>query len=130
MMIVVAIVGILAAVAIPSYRQHVEKGRIAAATGLLAESKVRMEQIFNSNRSYEIEPNKCLDLTATFADSKFTPTVTCSASGFTISISGTAGGPMVGFSYSINQAGEKFSTTPDSGGEKACWLRARGTNAC
>lgn len=127
LMITVAIVGILAAVALPSYKEHVEKGRIAQALETLSESKVRMEQIFNSNRSYFVDTaaKTCLDLSSAFSGSGFSVSNTCTDNTFVLKATGMSSGPMAGFEYSINQIGEKKSTTPKSGGEKACWLRSR-----
>lgn len=127
LMITVAVVGILAAIALPEYTNHVEKGRIASALELLSESKVRMEQIFNSNRSYYVDTaaKTCLDLSSVFAGSGFSVAVACDDTSFNIALTGVSGGPMSGFSYSIDQSGQKKSTTPESGGEKSCWLRSR-----
>lgn len=127
LMITVAIVALLASIALPAYTSHVEKGRIAGALELLSESKVRMEQIFNSNRSYYANSTDktCLDLASAFAETGFSVAVTCDDTTFTIALTGVSTGPMSGFKYSITQSGEKKSTTPSSGGEKACWLRSR-----
>ena len=51
-MIVVAIVGILAAVAYPSYQQHVLKTRRAAAAGCLLEHAQFMERYYTTNMTY------------------------------------------------------------------------------
>lgn len=46
LMIVVAIIGILAAVAIPNYSSYVKRGKAAEAVGTLADTRVRMEQCY------------------------------------------------------------------------------------
>ena len=51
-MVVVAIVGILAAVAYPSYQDYVTRGQIAEGTSTLADTRVRLEQFFQDNRTY------------------------------------------------------------------------------
>ena len=51
-MITVAIVAILAAVALPSYRDYVIRGNIPEATSRLATRQVQMEQFFQDNRTY------------------------------------------------------------------------------
>jgi type IV pilus assembly protein PilE len=51
-MIVVAIIAILAAVAIPSYTEYIQRSRIIESTSTLASMRVKMEQYFQDNRSY------------------------------------------------------------------------------
>lgn len=52
LMIVVAIIGILAAIAIPNYNEYVARSRITQALSSLADMRVKMEQHFQDNRSY------------------------------------------------------------------------------
>jgi len=52
LMIVVAIIAILAAVAIPQYTDHVLKARLVDATSQLAGYKTQMEQFYSDNRTY------------------------------------------------------------------------------
>ena len=52
LMIVVAIVGILATIAYPSYSDYVIRGRIPEATSALAAKRVQLEQFFQDNRTY------------------------------------------------------------------------------
>ena len=52
MMITVAMVGILASIALPSYTSYVTRGRITEAVAGLAGMKVKLEQHFQDNRTY------------------------------------------------------------------------------
>lgn len=52
LMIVVAIVGILAAVALPAYREHVRKAQRAEAQAVLLEAAQFMERWFTTNNTY------------------------------------------------------------------------------
>ncbi len=52
LMVAVAIVGILAAVAYPSYQQYVSKSRRSEAKSLLLDAAAREEQYFMDNRAY------------------------------------------------------------------------------
>ncbi len=51
-MIVVAIVTILAAIAIPSYRDYILRGRLVDATNLLATFRGNMERCYQDKRTY------------------------------------------------------------------------------
>lgn len=68
-MIVVAIIGILAAVALPAYQEHVIKTRRAAATGCLLELAQFMERYYTTNMSYAgaaLPNTSCRNELATF----------------------------------------------------------------
>ncbi len=52
LMITVAIVGILAAIALPAYRDQIDKGRRAEARATLLEASQWMERFFTENQRY------------------------------------------------------------------------------
>lgn len=52
LMIVVAIVGILAMVAFPSYQEHIRRGNRAAAQAAMMDIANREQQFFLANRQY------------------------------------------------------------------------------
>jgi len=55
LMMVVAILGILAAIAVPQYSAYVTRTKLAEAPGELSDLRVRMEQYFQDNRRYITE---------------------------------------------------------------------------
>ncbi len=122
LMITVAIIGILAAVAIPQYRDYVTRSRVPDATGALASRQVLIEQYFQDNRTYLNAPACATDTGASkFFD--FSCGSTPSATGFTLTATGKAA--MSGFSYTVNQAGAKTTTVPTTSGwtgSSTCWV--------
>ncbi len=125
-MIVVAIVAIFSAVALPAYSDYVTRGRIPQATSNLANMGVKLEQYFQDNRTYV---GACANGTVAPlpADDNFTYTCpTLTASAFTVVATGS--GPMSGFTYVIDQANTKTSTAVPSGwgtAPVACWVTRR-----
>src|SRR4030095_7908104 len=51
-MIVVAIVAVLAAIALPNYSDYVKRSKIVEATSALSDLRVRYEQFYLDNRTY------------------------------------------------------------------------------
>src|SRR4051812_30759889 len=51
-MITVVIVGILAAIALPSYSVYIQRGKIVDATSKLGDLRTDMERFFMDNRTY------------------------------------------------------------------------------
>lgn len=126
-MIVVAIIGILAAVAVPSYNYYVIRGRIPEATSNLAVMRVQMEQHFMDNRKYETTAKPC-----TSPPSSKYFTYACSVPDDTHYVLSAQGvGSMAGFTYTINQANAKATTGVPSGwtASTSCWVM-RKTGEC
>ncbi|MCK6374047.1 MAG: prepilin-type N-terminal cleavage/methylation domain-containing protein [Zoogloea sp.] len=130
LMIVVVVAGILAMIAVPSYTSHITQSKIAEGTGALAEGKVRMEQTFNSMRSYYTDGASCPDLSGLFKDTSFGISVECTDTTFTLTAKGTSGKNMDGYTYTINQSGEKTSRTPAVSAAQPCWLKTKAQTSC
>ncbi|WP_272885347.1 type IV pilin protein [Calidifontimicrobium sp. SYSU G02091] len=125
-MITVAIVAILAAVALPSYRDYVIRGRIPEATSQLGALQVRLEQFFQDNRTYAGAPACAVD-TTTSRVFDFQCTA-ADASGYTLRAQGK--GAMAGFTFTVNQAGQKTTASVPDGwstpSPNNCWVTRRG----
>lgn len=125
LMVAVAVVGILAAVAIPSYRNHVLRGQTQEATAALAELRVKMEQHFQDNRSYvgylDASCNLVSNGAPAIAAKYFTYACASTQATYTITASGAAAKGMTGYSYTINQNNDKTSAVPGKTGT-TCWI--------
>jgi len=111
-MIVVAIIGILASIALPAYQDYLKKGRAAEATSAIADAKVKMEQFFQDNRTYAGGPCPA-------AGKYFTYACVSDATSFTITATGS--GDMSNFEFSVNDANDKASKYDGTVGG-TCWL--------
>jgi type IV pilus assembly protein PilE len=125
LMVVIAVIGILTAVALPSYQDYVIRGKLAQATSSLADGRVKMEQFFQDNKTYAGGPCPAAAESFTFACSDL------SNATYTITASGIAGGNVSGFSFTINQNNTRTTTGVKSGWTSAtlpknCWITTRG----
>lgn len=122
LMITVAILGILAAVAVPQYKDYVTRGRIPDATSGLAGKQVQMEQFFQDNRTYVGAPACAADTTTSRYYTFSCVSGSNTATGYTLQAVGRSS--MVGFTYTVNQAGAKATTAVPSGWTSSanCWV--------
>jgi type IV pilus assembly protein PilE len=117
LMITVAIIGILAAIAIPSYREHVRRGAVEEGLAQLASGRVAVEQFFLDNRTYVGVP--CPAGTTRFA-------IACgNLTASTYTLTATGSGNVNGFVYTLNQTGLRV-TTASPWGTGNCWIARKG----
>lgn len=128
LMIVVGIVGILSAIALPAYQDYVTKAKITEATSGLADLRVKMEQYYQDNRTYVGYVDGGCNLSsngnpAIVAES-FTFTCAADASTYTITATGEVSAAMTGYLYSIDQDNGKYSEAA-GGGSGNCWITSK-----
>lgn len=132
LMIVVAVIGILAAIAIPMYGDSVTRGKIIDGTTKLGNFRTQMEKYFMDNRTY-LNGGACgVPNPALGPDDNFQ--ITCAGAAgppetYTVSATGVAARGMAGFTYTINQANARASAGPGGNYTNAnCWaLKKNGT---
>jgi type IV pilus assembly protein PilE len=140
-MITVAIVGILAAIALPSYSYFITRSRIVEATTALGDIRSQMEKYYMDNRTYDnggtcgIETLTFKPITSFNANASRTFDISCPAadlSATTYVLKATGRGPMTGFEFRVDQANTKSTAAVPSGwvqpSPNDCWaVRKDGT---
>jgi len=130
MMIVVVVVAILAAVALPSYRAYILRSQLAEAHTNLADLATKLELFFQDNRTYA---GACAAGTVAplppAANAKYfdftCPTLT--GNQYIVRASGKAGQSTAGFTYEINQVAARSTTAVPAGwtANATCWVRRK-----
>lgn len=127
LMMVVAVVAVLGAIALPSYSDFVLRGKIPDATSNLAAKRVQMEQFFQDSRTYASAPACTSDSTSSKYFTFWCSTAG-SVTGYTLQADGT--GTMAGFSFTIDQSGSKTTAAVPSGwtqpSPNTCWVTKKG----
>lgn len=125
LLIVIAIIGVIAAIAVPQYSEYVTRSKLAEATATLSEHRVKMEQFFQDNRTYA---NACDAGSIAVTPTGRYFTYACSnlsATTFTVTATGVAAQGTGGFVFTINQANARGTTgvaTGWSGAGSTCWV--------
>lgn len=130
LMIVVVVVSILAAIAVPAYSNYVMRGKITEATSNLASLRVSMEQYYQDNRTYLNGAACGVVMPVAPAVQYFTFTCAATQNAYTLTATGTGG--MTGFTYTVDQANNKQTTAVPAGWGTAtvnCWVTKQG-GAC
>jgi type IV pilus assembly protein PilE len=124
LMIVVAIVAILSALALPSYRDYVLRGQLTDARSQLSVWAARMEQFYQDNRNYGTSGGAC----GTTVQNTQYFTFSCVNTGQAFTLTATGTGGTSGFSYTINQISARTSTLSAAwgGSTHACWIVRKG----
>lgn len=126
MLVVVAMVGILSAIALPSYQDYVVRGKLPEATANLAAKRVRLEQYFQDNHTYIGAPDCVTDNTTSL---KFFYACTVeAATSFTLRADGK--NEMTGFTFTIDESGRKATASVPTGwtlpSPNNCWVTKKG----
>ena len=133
LMVVVAVLGILAAIAVPNYQEYVLRSKLVDGVSSLSQLRVSLEHYYQDNRSYDENPkvpNGTCGI-ALPASSYFTYSCVTANGGqeFTITATGTAAGGTAAFEYTIDQGNNRRTTALASGWGSVpaeCWVNTRG----
>ncbi len=130
LLMVVAIIGVLATIALPNYRDYVTRSKITEATTTLSTQRGLMEQYFQDQRTFvgactagTVAPPPPAMPDFTFA---------CSNLGVaTYTVTATGRNAMNGFVFTINQSNARATTGVASGWttNANCWISGK-NGAC
>jgi len=122
LLVVVAIVGILAAIALPAYRDYVTRGKLAEAYSFLGAQRVKMEQYYADMRDYT---TGCVAYPP--ATGKYF-TLTCdtlAVNTYRVVATGKASEGTGSFVFTIDQNNNRATTGVPAGwtAQAGCWIR-------
>ncbi len=134
LLIVVAIIGILASVAIPAYQDYVIRGKIPEATSALARDRVQLEQYYQDNRRYSTLAGGAICGGTRPTTANFTITCVATDQTFTVTATGNANTAMSDFIYTVDQNNLQQTTDAPAVWSAAamptnCWITKKG-GAC
>ena len=123
-MIVVAIISILAAIAVPAYNNYVLRGQLVEAFSELSAQRVRMEQFYQDMRTYTGATAAGTVATCPGPGQHFTYAcnVAADGQGYTITATGR------GFTFTVDQNNNRATTAVPAGWTAMpnCWVRKQG----
>ncbi|MDM4767716.1 type IV pilin protein [Pelomonas sp. SE-A7] len=126
LLIVVAIIGILAAVAMPAYTDYVRRSRLPEGSSRLATLRIKLEQYYQDNRKFGT--NNCSEGTVTLTDTPASKywTYECELTNLGQGYKLTAKGSIKAANdhvYTLTDQNVQATTTfKGAASAKACWL--------
>lgn len=133
LMVVVAILAVLSAIAMPVYKDYVIRGKLSEARNILMHYRVAMEQYYQDHRAYaDSTGTSCgaLFMRADFFTFSCVPTA--DGQGYTAAATGKGDGGVDGFRFTIDERGERRTAAlPPGWGAPSdlCWVSRKG-GAC
>ena len=127
-LIVVAIIGILSAIAVPMYTEHITRSQLVEAHTGLSDLRVRMEQFYQDNRTYDGAALDNCGAGAPGVAKNFTFNCRSRGQTYTATATGSAG-RRVGFGFTINEQNVRATTATPAGwggAQAACWISRKG----
>ena len=99
-MVLVAVLGILAAIGIPNYSRYITRSNLVEAGNALADYRADMEQFYQDNKTYA-KAGSCGQAVPTNVDS-FAVACVIASGGQAFTATATGAGNTAGFVYTIN----------------------------
>jgi type IV pilus assembly protein PilE len=126
LMIVVAVIGILAAIALPAYQDYIKRAHATEATSALAEMRMQIEQYYQDKHTYEgantATPSRCVAPPGT--NTNFFTFSCADLTLETYTLKATGKSNMSAFNYTVNQDNVKTYTAFGNPGT-GCWVTGK-----
>jgi type IV pilus assembly protein PilE len=134
LMITLVVVAILAAIAVPSYIQYIQRGKISEAVSNLSGTRLALEKYYADNRMYGTGGTCGVAMPSGGNAQYFTITcVSANANAVgdqTYTLTATGIGGVTGFQYTLNESNVRTSTftSPVTGWNNStdCWVTKKG----
>lgn len=132
LMIVVAIIAILAAIALPIYSDYITRSKLTEAYNSLSAYRVSQEQYFQDNRSYATTVPTCGAAAPTNLKYFTVLCVASSSTAYIATATGIAGTPTANFAFTVDNANAQQTTSvpPNTAWQKPtpnnCWIVRKG----
>jgi type IV pilus assembly protein PilE len=131
LLIVIVIVSILAAIALPAYQDYTQRAKLTEAFTGLSDFRVRMEQFYQDNRRYD---GAGLDGCGSAAPNSKYFTFGCApglapSQDYVVTATGIVNQGLENFVYTLNEKNVRATTTLGKGWtgapNTACWVRRK-----
>ena len=145
LMIAVVVIGILSAVAVPSYMDYVKRGNAQEAPSNLLAMKTQAEQYYGDHPGtgyldvssactttytpgtcFPCKPSASADVNTKYNFTYSCDTPTRTKDTFTITATGNSGTNIAGWTYTIDQAGTRASSGIGGASSTSCWITKSG----
>ena len=135
LMIVIVIIGILAAIAIPQYSQYVLKSKLVESQATLSNFRVQMEQYYQDNRNYGAAgATPCGVANPTGKYFTYACTVGATDQSYTVTATNAANvglGAVGSYVYTLNESDVKQTTSLAGVATSLnCWATSPGQTTC
>lgn len=122
-MVTVALVGIIAAVAVPNYASYMLRSRVPTGLDQLGSMATRLEQFYQDTGNYGA--GSCGNGMAMPTPDNYSQIVcvlSLGGQGFDLTLTGASGGSLSGFTYTVNHRGVRRTLSHPKGLPPAnCW---------
>lgn len=128
LMIALAVAAIVAAFALPSYHDHLQRSYLPEASSGLLLTAMRLEQYYQDHRSY-LDGRACGVTLPVPRHFSFSCEPATDGQAFLLTATGVTQDTMRGFAFTLDQSGNARTTAlPDHWGEAPldCWVEKRG----
>ena len=132
LLVTVMILGILAAIALPSYNSYIVRSKLTEAHQVLSDLRVKQEQRYQDARQYAnalCSPTGSAAAQVKYFDFACNPALVAGAQTFKIEATGKAGTDLEGITFAIDENNTR-STTVTGGSKMAGKGYAAGTTGC